>query len=381
MQPADLLGTTLEGRYRVDELIARDDRRLLFRGEHLRAEMPVAIEVFTLPAEDTPEAQATTLERFRDTWRTLMRLQHPALPHLHDFGTIGGSPDTPYVVRAWIEGQPLHRTLTVMRDAKVRMPAEAALGLLLPVVEALALAHQHRITHGDVDPKNLLVSSTESRPTLRLLGLGVASAFGPEAARERNQGEPPWGTYAAPEQISPRRYGDVGPWTDVHALGLLLIELLTARPALDGEELFELVEATTRTERPSARARGAAISDELESVLGRAVALASADRPPDAAALAAQLRDILSNNREPSPGDLGATDLFGIGASSTPTDREEVVRGNPKGSFYDDGLQEPGPTAPPPDPPPPRRLPVLAGLALVAIVAALTVLARRWGLW
>src|SRR5690606_13171532 len=83
----------------------------------------------------------------------------------------------------------------------------------------------------------------------------------------------------APEQFS-RSYGATGPWTDVYAMALILVELLRGdHKALEGETFFELgVASCDPDKRPTPRHHGIDVSDEVEAVFGRALALQPRDR-------------------------------------------------------------------------------------------------------
>jgi serine/threonine protein kinase len=85
-------------------------------------------------------------------------------------------------------------------------------------------------------------------------------------------------SYGAPEQFS-TAYGTTGPWTDVFAFALIVVELLTGHEALQGEEVGALaIQSCDPHVRPTPRALGAVVSDEVEAVLAHGLAVNPEDR-------------------------------------------------------------------------------------------------------
>jgi serine/threonine protein kinase len=102
--------------------------------------------------------------------------------------------------------------------------------------------------------------------------------------------------YGAPEQFD-ERVGSIGPWTDVYAVGLVVLEVLTDRAVVEGEHIGELAaKALDRDRRPTPRAFGVAIGDEVESALARAVAFAPGERPQDAGELWGLLKHAIASD-------------------------------------------------------------------------------------
>lgn len=101
------------------------------------------------------------------------------------------------------------------------------------------MAHGMRIAHRDLKPANLYVMSGGGR--LKVLDFGIAKAMpeGETATQRATQTQSGFSSfstgYGAPEQFQSKKYGPTGPWTDVHALGLILVEMVTGRPPLDGD--------------------------------------------------------------------------------------------------------------------------------------------------
>jgi hypothetical protein len=184
--------------------------------------------------------------------------------------------------------------------------ARDAIALLAPIAEALALAHSRGIVHCDVKPGNLLLlrEGNDARSHVKLLDFGVAKVL--RDSRRDAQHSIVEGSftpaYGAPEQWS-SEYGAQGPATDVFALALILVELVSGREALQGDQIDDLARASCDpVRRPTPRALGVAVCDEVEHVFSRALALNPADRFANAQqfwdALAAADADVPSKSAE-----------------------------------------------------------------------------------
>jgi serine/threonine-protein kinase len=121
---------------------------------------------------------------------------------------------------------------------------------LRPVFQALAFAHERRVAHRDVKPANMMIAGAAGA---RLLDFGVAKLMNPEdvvgsgetSTRALVTGFSP--RYASPEQQADRR---TGPWTDVHALGLILTEMLSGGALLTTAKIAS--RSGGRSRRPNA---------------------------------------------------------------------------------------------------------------------------------
>jgi serine/threonine protein kinase len=161
--------------------------------------------------------------------------------------------------------------------------------MLDPIARALALAHEKGICHRDLKPGNvvLLGDPRSGERAIKLLDFGVASFFGdarwglPDSRRWREPGGTACGftpSYGAPEQFSDA-YGITGPWTDVFALALLVVELVSGRePMGEGstEDLGRV--AVDPKRRPTLRAHGVDVPSGVEAVIARALSVYPAER-------------------------------------------------------------------------------------------------------
>ena len=161
-------------------------------------------------------------ERFAAEQRTLAQLNHPAIAHLYDAGTLEDG--TPWIVMEHVEGEPLTEACRA-RGLGLR----ERLLLFRTVCEALVHAHQHLVVHRDVKPSNILVRADG---TVKLLDFGIAKQLEQLGDSNRTQTGLRLMTpaYAAPEQV---RGTAVGIYTDVYSLGVVLYELLSGRLPYD----------------------------------------------------------------------------------------------------------------------------------------------------
>jgi len=306
-----LIGSVLDTRYRIDGVVGEGGYGVVYRGMHLRLKRKIAVKCLKIPdqvAEDTFLRQQF-IDGFRKEGEVLARLndaRSPALVQVHDYGVTQTRAGTtaPYLVLEWLEGRDLEAVLEERRQRALGAFSELeALQLLRPAVEAIAYAHAHRpsIVHRDLKPSNLFLVDSG----LKVLDFGIAKVMelGLTATRAQthatalNQRFSP--VYGAPEQFmpGPQGFGATGPWTDVHALGLILVELVTGRCALDSDSdnQHAYCASAVSEHRPTPRARGAdvPVSDELEALCERALALRPRERFPNAGAMLQALDAVL----------------------------------------------------------------------------------------
>jgi transcriptional regulator with GAF, ATPase, and Fis domain len=204
--------------------------------------------------------------RLLDEFEQLARLDHPALPRVHEVGRTSEAIDdvpagAPFFVADWIEG--------VRSDARAAWDAPALWSLLADVAGALAVIHAAGLVHGDVSPGNVLVQG-DGRAMLVDLGLST----GDDA-----RGTP---HYMAPEAFA----GHVEPRGDVYALGATAVRLATGRPLVDAPALGELVQrAVTRTAPPALPG----LPRPLADLIGRMTARELDARPASALAVLDEL--------------------------------------------------------------------------------------------
>ncbi len=164
-------------------------------------------------------ASKEQIRRFKAERQILASLNHPNIARLLDGGT---TPDgLPFVVMELIEGEPIDEYCD-----RLRLSVRDRIHLFRSVCDAVAYAHRNLVVHRDLKPGNILVTA-EGVP--KLLDFGIAKLVEPDArAPETRTMVAMTPAYASPEQV---RGDAVTTATDVYALGTVLYELLTGRPA------------------------------------------------------------------------------------------------------------------------------------------------------
>jgi len=279
----ELVGKIIDNRYRVDAVVGEGGFGVVYRGYHQRLDCAIAIKCLKVPSHFTREAKELFFRRFWDEAKLLSKLdEHPSIVRVFDFGTTP-SPmgNVPYLVLEWLAGEDLDENL--QRDRCI-LTEQEAIRLLRPVVEALAKVHSMGVAHRDLKPANLYLSQKNGTLTPKVLDFGIAKAMQEGeattllATRTKSGFSAFSPNYGAPEQFRSKKYGESGPWTDVHALGLILVELLTGKPALEGEEEADYLLASTAEQRPVPSSKGVRVSAAMEAVCVKSLALKPSER-------------------------------------------------------------------------------------------------------
>jgi formylglycine-generating enzyme required for sulfatase activity/serine/threonine protein kinase len=321
-----LVGTIVAEKYAIDRVVGEGGFATVFRARHLLWKTPVALKVFT-SWRDVPEESAASMhEAFLREGALLSELSSrtSAIVQARDVGILD-TPDggrLPYLVLEWIDGPTLEQ---ILADEGARgLPPrriEEAVRLLNPIGVALGLAHTSGIVHQDVKASNILIAGDpRGDGVVKLVDFGVAKVMSDVIATR-----PPTTdlrsmtpAYAAPEQFSPA-LGATGPWTDVFALALMIVEIVTGKDALEGTEYEALARASTNPDqRPTPRALGADVSDGVEAVFVRALAVRPEHRWQNAFDFWSALMAAVSVNRTLVSASMRSVDLIESNRSSFP---------------------------------------------------------------
>jgi serine/threonine-protein kinase len=278
------VGQLLDGKYRIDEVIGEGGYGIVYAGHHLGFDEPIAIKFLKLDVDIGGARRERFLKQFLAEGKHLFRLSQAsaAIVRAIDVGA-AVSPKgkwAPYLVLEWVRGQTLEKDILGRISAGLGgRPLQDAVALLTPGARALDTAHEEGVTHRDVKPANFIVTDVRGKPTLKVFDFGIAKVV--HGVRDQSAGTTTKSpslhaftpSHAAPEQFE-KHFGSTGPWTDVFALALVLVEVVSAKRGLFGNSPADhYMAATDPARRPTLRAHGVACSDEVERVLQRALAI------------------------------------------------------------------------------------------------------------
>lgn len=254
------VGDVLNHIYEVKRFIARGGMGEVFEGVNVNSDERVAIKVM-LPAL---AADPNVIGMFRKEARTLTRLQHEALVQ---YRVLAQEPQLGvlYIVTEYIDGTNLADVLSTLK------PGEAdQLRLLRRLASGLNAAHALGAIHRDISPDNVLLE--EGRlDKAKVIDFGIAKDLDPGSATIVGDGFAGKLSYVAPEQLGD--FGrEVGPWTDVYSLGLVMLAVAEGKNVTMGGSLVDAVDK--RRAGPDL----SAAPDKLRPILQRMLAADPAQR-------------------------------------------------------------------------------------------------------
>ncbi len=230
----------------------------VFRAHDRRLGRDVAVKV--LPA--ALAADPARRRRFEEEARAAAALQHPNILAVHDIIDLNGAP---VIVTELLDGETLRA-----RISAGAVPPATVLDIATQLARGLAAAHARGIVHCDLKPENIAVSGDG---VVKILDFGLARLAeptpGPGAAPATADTDPDAlaGTigYMAPEQL---RLRPVDGRTDLFALGCIVREMLTGRPAFSGGSPAEVIAAVLHAD-PDPPPPGVGVPNALEAVVRR----------------------------------------------------------------------------------------------------------------
>ncbi|MBW2460384.1 MAG: serine/threonine protein kinase [Deltaproteobacteria bacterium] len=221
------VGDIVARRYRVEERLGHGSTGVVYRATQVRLGREVALKVLHPRFVTDPQARA----RFEREARVASALDHPSAVSVYDFGEDG---HCLYLTMELLEGRTLRQRLSEPGE----VPVAEILDLGAQLADVLSAAHQLPLVHRDLKPANvfLVPADGERAAGARVVDFGLAFIAG--SAREDRMtahgvvtGTP---EYLSPEQT---RGGEVGPPTDVYALGCMLYELVTGTVPFHGTDM------------------------------------------------------------------------------------------------------------------------------------------------
>lgn len=261
-----LLGSELDGRYRILRRLGEGGMGIVYEAEHLVLDKRVALKVLR---GDVSERQ-NAVERFRIEARSASKIGHPNIVEVFDFG------ETPtgasYYAMEMLNGEDL-ADIIAREDV---LPARRAADLVTQCCRALAAAHAKGIVHRDIKPENIFVIDKQGRDFVKIVDFGVAKMSDIEALGNSGRKLTTTGIiFGTPEYMSPEhaRGKDLDYRVDMYALGVILYESLTGKVPFSGDNFMQILAKHWSDAVPALEDRnpGLKVSAELAAVTFRAL--------------------------------------------------------------------------------------------------------------
>ncbi len=335
----------------------------------------------------------TQRERFINEARRGMHLRHPHIAGVHDFAVCADG--TGYIVMEYVRGLNLHDVLAT--QGALPLPLVGAIAV--QTLDALAYLHSQKFVHRDISPDNLMLTTEDGKPFVKLIDLGISKSLESGDTMTATGQFIGKVSYASPEQFG----GQIDARSDLYSFGIVLYKLLTNTEPFAGENYTEII--TAQLFQPPRPFREVApninIPEHIQSVIFRALEKDPDSRYRDAEEFRAAVEDAFGDAFGANSGDADARPVSAVTrpartapsasprraerdatvvpltdktlvtaplpAPAAPTQKETVITGRP--TLIEPAVEPATARAP-------RRWPILAAVA--AIVLAVVIAAVVW---
>ncbi len=296
---------TLAGPYELGEEIAHGGMGVVYRATDTTFGREVAVKVL----HEKYGLASDVMRRFTDEAWITGQLQHPAIPPVHDRGTL---PDgRPFLAMKLIRGRSLDQLLAERPD-----PAHDRgrfVAVFEKICEAVAYAHAHKVLHRDLKPANIMVGNYGE---VQVMDWGLAKVLDAQPGPTADPGATSGGTaihslrdsdgvstqagsvlgtpaFMPPEQALAAT-GKIDPRSDVFGLGAILAVILTGKPpfASGSTETTRIQAAQGNVEECFARLDACGADPELVGLCKRCLAPQQEQRPANAGEVAWAVADL-----------------------------------------------------------------------------------------
>jgi len=207
-------GDVIEGRYRLDSIIATGGMGVIMRANQLNLDRDVAVKLLHPHRADDPETAA----RFEREINLVKDLNHPHTIQILDVGRT--EHDALYLVMEYLEG----RDLGTIVGEEAPLAVGRALDLTRQALDGLAEAHEEGVIHRDLKPSNIFVQrNRRGGEIVKVLDFGIAKSLGTGSALTETGEICGTVEYMPPEALLER---DLTASADIYAMGLILAEML-----------------------------------------------------------------------------------------------------------------------------------------------------------
>ena len=270
------------GRYRIERELGRGGMAAVYLAHDGQLDRKVALKIPFFREDDDAEI----VERFYREARAMATLQHANLCPVFD---VGQFERWHFLTMAYIDGQPLSKKL----QGSESLPLAQAVAMMKTIATAVQKAHDAGIVHRDLKPANIMLTK-DLEPIIMDFGLARRRKEGEAELTQKGAilGSP---AYMAPEQIQ-ARHEDIGPATDVYALGVILYKMVTGKRPFEGPITSLYGQIVSREPDPPSKLRPE-LPPEFDALCLKALAKSTSQRHASAREFAEALSPARQNRR------------------------------------------------------------------------------------
>ncbi len=272
------VGSTLVGRYHIEEVIGEGGMATVYRAKHKLVERPCAIKIMNpmLATDDVVR------ERFRREAKNASKLAHPNIVEIFDQGDTEDG--TAYIAMELLTGHSLAELI-----ARGPIGVERAVSIMIQIARGIARAHDFDVVHRDLKPENIFVVQQKDGTDLaKILDFGIAKSR--HDTRLTGAGE----LFGTPQYMAPERIetGEAGPSVDLYALGVIFWEMLTGKLPFDAPDVATFFVKHLHEKPQSASKANPKVPKSLDTLVLGLLAKHPKMRPVDAHRVHQDLRGV-----------------------------------------------------------------------------------------
>lgn len=269
MEGRALVGRTLAGKYRVDELVSEGGMGAVYRGTHILMDKTVALKVL----HPALAADNIIVARFSREARAASRISHPHAISVTDFGE--SEDGIVFLVMEFLHG----RTLKEVVKSTGLLPLNRVVEIMRQICGALEAAHAENVVHRDLKSDNIMLLDVAEGDWVKVLDFGIAKIQEP-AGQDPGLTAPDLiiGTpqYMSPEQCS--QSSEIDARSDIYSLGVILFEMLAGHAPFSGDSPTTVMLKHLQEAPPDLLKERGDLPAEVGDVVARTLAKKPEDR-------------------------------------------------------------------------------------------------------
>jgi len=266
----------------IDVLSRAGGTGIVYFGINRRNGYPVAIkQLYASHAQNS-----AIVDAFRNEAINYVYIQHPCITKLVDFVELNG---TCYLIMEYLQGQTLDE---FQRTQTGPMPDEMAGSIILKVLETVGYIHNvstpfspHGILHLDIKPSNIMIGQNLS---VKVMDMGISSTISNHNTNQRVCGTP---AFMPPEQA---HRGQLGPYTDIFAIGVTFYTMLVAHLPFVGNSTKEIWKKIENADYPAPSVYYPFVNKRFEPIIRKALEPDPALRYQTCAQMAIDINKVLN---------------------------------------------------------------------------------------